>query len=229
MSEAKEDMQLLFIHGWGMNSTIWHSTIDKLPKQDCKTIDLGFVQAGENQPFEKSKPTIVIAHSLGTLWFLKNYQNGVGESELNKLNLKAFISIGGFTNFSSFTPLATLNKMKEGIRENPAAQMALFWRRAGCKNFASPENLNSEKLNEGLEWLASWNASEEASNLSCPKLILSSKADKIVPGNATVEQWQGEAGKKNNQIIWHETAPHCLQLVEPEWVAEKIIKQAQAL
>ncbi len=216
-------MQLLFIHGWGMNSTIWKSTIVALQSYECKTIDLGFVEGGANQPLDESRPTIVIAHSLGTLWFLKNYQNGVGESDLNKLNLKAFISIGGFTNFSSFTPVATLDKMKEGIRENPASQMALFWRRAGCKNFASRENLNPEKLHEGLERLSTWQAAEEAKALKCPKFILASKADKIVPASATVEQWQDE------NIIWHETAPHCLQLAEPEWVAEKIIKQAQAL
>lgn len=240
-------MQLLFIHGWGMNSTIWYSTIQTLKghavkRLDCKTIDLGFVKGGQTHTFDQTQPTIVITHSLGTSWFLKNYQTEIFE----KLNLKAFIAVNGFTNFASFTAEETLNKMKEGVLANPATQMALFWRRAGCKNFTSPENLNPEKLHEGLEWLATWDASEEAANLNCPKLILASKADKIVPANAIEEQWysavaatvasgqskehlergQPEAPQK---ITWHETAPHCLQLAEPEWVAEKIIEQVQVL
>lgn len=233
-------MQLLFIHGWGMNSTIWDSTIQALKSLDCKTIDLGFVKGGETSPFDQTQPTIVITHSLGTSWFLKNYQTEMFE----KLNLKAFIAVNGFTNFSSFTAEETLNKMKEGVLENPATQMALFWRRAGCKNFTSPENLNPEKLHEGLEWLANWDASKEAASFNCPKLILASKADKIVPASAIEEQWYSavaggqpegpleklpEAPLNNQKIIWHETAPHCLQLAEPEWVAEKIIEQVQAL
>ena len=253
-------MQLLFIHGWGMNSTIWDSTIQALKGHaekslDCKTIDLGFVKGGETSPFDQTQPTIVITHSLGTSWFLKNYQTAMFE----KLNLKAFITVNGFTNFASFTAEETLNKMKEGVLANPATQMALFWRRAGCKNFTSPENLNPEKLHEGLEWLATWDVAKEAANLNCPKLILASKSDKIVPASAIEEQWysavaggQPEAPSKSavaatvagrqpkehlergqpeapQKISWHETAPHCLQLAEPEWVAEKIIEQVQAL
>ena len=247
-------MQLLFIHGWGMNSTIWYSTIQALKGHavkslDCKTIDLGFVKGGETSPFDQTLPTIVITHSLGTSWFLKNYQTAMFE----KLNLKAFIAVNGFTNFASFTAEETLNKMKEGVLANPATQIALFWRRAGCKNFTSPENLNPEKLHEGLEWLATWDVAKEAASLNCPKLILASKADKIVPASATEEQWYSavaggqpkehlesgksegpsekspEASLNNQKITWHETAPHCLQLAEPEWIAEKIIKQVQAL
>ncbi|MBO6549140.1 MAG: hypothetical protein JJ964_05915 [Rhizobiales bacterium] len=257
-------MQLLFIHGWGMNSTIWDSTIQALKGHavkslDCKTIDLGFVKGGGTSPFDQTQPTIVITHSLGTSWFLKNYQTEMFE----KLNLKAFIAVNGFTNFASFTAEETLNKMKEGVLANPATQMALFWRRAGCKNFTSADNLNPEKLHEGLEWLATWDASEEAASLNCPKLILASKADKIVPASAIEEQWysavagggqpkapsknavaapvaggqpkaylgsgQPKAQLNNQKISWHETAPHCLQLAEPEWVAEKIIEQVQAL
>ncbi len=219
MSEAKEDMQLLFIHGWGMNSQVWDNTIAKLPEQDCKTIDLDFVKGGETHVLNRTRPTIVITHSLGTNWFLKNYNT----ETLGELNLKAFVAVSGFTNFSSFTPEETLNKMKEGVLANPAAQMALFWRRAGCKNFAPAEALNPEKLIEGLEWLSTWQTEEEAKALKCPKFILASKADKIVPASAIEEQWQGE------NIIWHHQAPHCLQLAEPEWIASKILKQVQAL
>jgi pimeloyl-ACP methyl ester carboxylesterase len=212
-------MQLVFIHGWGMNSRIWQSTIEALQSYECKTIDLGFVKGGETHVLNRTRPTIVITHSLGTTWFLKNYKT----ETLGELNLKALVAVSGFTNFSSFTPEETLKKMKEGVLANSAAQMALFWRRAGCKNFASPENLNPEKLHEGLEWLANWDAAVEAKALKCPKFILASKADKIVPASAIEGQWLGE------KIIWHHQAPHCLQLAEPEWVAENILKQAQAL
>ena len=258
MSEREEDMQLLFIHGWGMNSTIWQSTIDKLEEVPCKKIDLGFIKGGQTQELE-NKPTIVITHSLGTLYFLKS----VLGKELMSENIKALIVIAGFTDFTSFTPLKTIEKMQEGVSSNPAAQMALFWRRAGCKNFAPSEALNPENLNEGLEWLGAWNAGVEAKALNCPKLILASKTDKIVPASAIEEQWlnsavaggqskapiksavasepvsggkpegpsknTSEAPIKNTKISWHETAPHCLQLAEPDWVASEIKQFLQAL
>lgn len=217
MSE-RENQQLLFIHGWGMNSTIWQTTIEKLQGVSCKTIDLGFVKGGQTQTIE-NKPTVVITHSLGTLYFLK----AVLGKELSTENIKALIVIAGFTDFTSFTPIETIKKMQEGVRANPAAQMSLFWRRAGCKNVAPSEALNPEKLNEGLEWLATWNAAHEAKALQCPKLILASKSDKIVPASAIEEQWQSE------NIIWNETASHCLQLSEPDFCAGEIKQFLQAL
>lgn len=217
MSE-RENQQLLFIHGWGMNSTIWQTTIEKLQGVSCQTIDLGFVKGGQTHLIE-NKPTIVITHSLGTLYFLKKI---VGK-ELSTENIKALIVIAGFTDFTSFTPIEAIRKMQEGLKANPAAQMALFWRRAGCKNFAPSEALNPEKLIEGLEWLATWNTGVEAKILDCPKLILASKADKIVPASAIEEQWL------DHKVIWHETAAHCLHSSEPDWVAEKIKQFLQAL
>lgn len=214
----RDDRQMLFIHGWGMNSTIWQTTIEKLQGVSCKTIDLGFVKGGKTHSIE-NKPTIVITHSLGTLYFLK----AVLGKELSSENIKALIVIAGFTDFTSFTPIEAIRKMQEGVGSNPATQMALFWRRAGCKNFAPSEALNPENLIEGLEWLATWNAAQEAKALQCPKLILASKSDKIVPASAIEEQWQSE------NIVWNETASHCLQLSEPDFCAGEIKQCLQAL
>ena len=232
MSEGRKNMQLLYIHGWGMNSTVWQSTIDQLEGFKRQTIDLGFVKGGQTHSIE-NKPTVVITHSLGALYFLKKLLG----KELSTENIKALIVIAGFTDFTSFTPHETIKKMQEGVVSNPATQMALFWRRAGCINFAPSDALNPEPLIEGLEWLATWNAADEAKTLQCPKLILASKADKIVPASAIEEQWlnsavtsgQSEAPLKNIKINWHETAPHCLQLAEPDWVADEITQFLQAL
>lgn len=206
-------MQLIFIHGWGTNSTIWQNTINHLNDHECVTIDLGFIKGGYNQTWDSTQPTILIGHSLGALWSLKQGQ----------IKPEAFISIGGFTNFLSFTPIETIKKMQEGISSKPAAQMASFWRNAGCKNFAPASDLNKIALHEGLNCLAEWRGEEELKKLKCPKLILATKADKIVPKEATQSQWPDEA------ITWHETAPHCIQLTEAEWVASQIKQLIQDL
>lgn len=223
-------MQLIFIHGWAMNHTIWHPAIKALTTGGadycCKTIDLGFLKSKstlsnvENiscltaaSELQSDKPTIIIAHSLGVMWALRHL------TPLIKVN--GFISIAGFSNFTNFTAPDVLAKMQQGLLQNPASQLALFWRRAGCRQLANEFDLsadmNEEALLNGLSNLANWDESQAAAKLNCPALILASKADKIVPEPASLTEWPDQT------IHWHETAPHTIQLAEPEWTAHEIV------
>ena len=196
---------LIFVHGWASNSTIWAPLIEALPDHDCHTIDLGFIKGGTTTWDSLQTPAIYIGHSLGVQWLLKNTPNA-----------KALISIAGFANFTSFTDPRTLKVMQRGLSKNPTAQTANFWRQAGDARQTDPEALQADRLSEGLTWLETWDETTEKEELTCPKLILASKADKIVPPKATEQQWQGET------IHWHKTAPHMLPHIEPEWLAKQI-------
>ena len=198
---------LIFVHGWGLNSTMWNPLISELQTYDCHTIDLGFIAGGKTNWQNWSKPAIYIGHSLGSLWVLSALHD-------KPLNLKGFVSIAGFTNFSECADEKTLQLMQRGIEKKPAAQLTHFWRQAGVPG--KPEQLDQDRLQEGLNWLSSWDERKTVSGLSCPTCIMASKADKIVPSKVTQTQWQQE------QIIWHETAPHALPIVEPEWCANHL-------
>ena len=196
---------LIFVHGWASNSTIWAPVINALPDHNCHTIDLGFISGGTTNWDTLQTPAIYIGHSLGVLWLLKNAPNA-----------KAMISIAGFANFTNFTDPRTLKVMQRGLSKNPEAQISHFWRQAGYAEKTDPQALEPDRLSEGLTWLETWDATAEKSGLTCPKFILASKADKIVPPEATEEQWPGK------RIHWHDTAPHMLPLNAPEWTATKI-------
>lgn len=207
---------LVFIHGWGMNSTIWHDVIRGLKDYECRTIDLGFIRGGETNWHDLHKPAIYIGHSLGCLWALKQPD----------IKPAAFISVSGFTCFNSFTPQTAIEIMQAGLSQKPVPQMKAFWKRAGYNFTDQTENeeqltndaeaLNVPALDQGLIWLKEWDAKPELKNLNCPVGVIASKKDRIVPENATADQWRG------HEIIWHQTASHTLPQQQPAWLAFQI-------
>ncbi len=200
---------LVFVHGWGLNSTMWDPMISALATHDCHTIDLGFIAGGKTNWQEWSEPAIYIGHSLGSLWVLKFLQE-------KPLNLTGFVAIAGFSDFTQCADQKTLQLMQRGIEKKPVAQLSHFWRQAGVPGKPEADKLNQSRLLEGLNWLAKWQLSSNGPNLTCSKCILASKKDKIVPSQVTETQWQPD------QIIWHETAPHTLPMIEPHWCAKNL-------
>lgn len=205
--------KLVFVHGWGFNSHFWQPLISELAEHDCKTIDLGFIKGGETSWSNTNHPAIYVGHSLGVLWLLEQWKNSQETPAPH-----ALISIAGFTNFSKFTNNKTLKLMHQGLAKNPAIQLNHFWRTAGEKTKCTPRAINQQQLDKGLSWLQNWNGTAKAAELTCPKLILATKADKIVPAPATQQQWPGQ------EIIWHQTASHIMPATDPTWTAKQIIQ-----
>lgn len=203
---------LVFIHGWGMNSQSWQPLIAELPDYNHHTIDLGFIAGGKTTWQDTSRPAIYIGHSLGIMWLLKQWR----ESK-DTPSPTALISIAGFACFNSFTDPRQIALMQRGLSRNPDAQMAHFRRSAGCIEDAEGADLNTKNLGEGLSWLAEWDERETLETIATPTLALASKLDKIVPEAATRSQWE------EGNTIWHETAPHCLHQTAPSWCAAEII------
>ena len=68
----------IFIHGWGFDKLIWQNITNLIIKENfCSSvfcIDLNFFSKGKGEIFKSrtTKKTIVITHSYGLHWFLKN-------------------------------------------------------------------------------------------------------------------------------------------------------------
>ncbi len=204
---------LVFVHGWSLNSTMWDPVISLMDGYECRTIDLGFIDGGKTTWEDLSAPAVYIGHSFGLLWLLKQWQ-GLEERSMPT----ALVSIAGFSNFRKFADHRALTRMQLGLKKNPVAQINHFWRQAGVEGKAEASSLNEDVLARGLDWLACWDGSALVPDLTCPKLILASRTDKIVPVSAMEDQWGQE------DIVWHESAPHMIPTSEAAWTADELKK-----
>jgi len=202
---------LVFVHGWGLNSTMWDQVISLMDGYECETIDLGFIEGGKTTWEDLSAPAVYVGHSFGLLWLLEQWQ-GLEE----EVAPKAMVSIAGFSSFRQFADHRSLTRMQMGVIKNPAAQVNHFWRQIGMKGKVEADCINQDALANGLDWLACWDGSALVPKLACPKLILASRTDKIVPTSAMEDQWASE------QIIWHESAPHMIPTSEAVWVTHEL-------
>lgn len=213
-------MQILLVHGWGFDRKIWQPLMNAMPEYSYETIDLGFIEGtGKGRSHEKHcanintktslNPDIVIGHSLGVLWLLKNYKKAI----------KGFISINGFDCFYQHVRKTHINAMKKGLNKTSWNVMQKFWAECGAQPYCTQEKLHINRLKEGLEWLGTMDASEEHAKLSCPVLSLASRYDGIVPEAMTKKIWEN---RPKTRIKWKETQSHLLPLDETDWCAQQI-------
>ena len=203
---------LVFIHGWGFNSSVWRETAARLPDRTLSFIDLGFMGKPAVTRLEVPDNAIIVAHSLGVLWALKNLSKQPA----------AFVSICGFDRFSPPVSSSALELMKRGLTRNPMAQMTHFWRSCGIDAFADEQQLDQSALTEGLDWLKNWDCRTERQSLSCPVHVLAVREDEIVPEQMSCDIW----GDSN--IHWAQSGGHALPLTRADWCADQIRQFAQS-
>ena len=192
----------VFVHGWGMAPDFWDGLIDCLPGIKTSRIDLGFIESSAS--LEKiSDPAVYITHSLGTMWALKNHH----------ADMKALVSINGFSYFQNFTDERVLRAMKTRLKRDPKAQMEEFWKSYGLP---SSQNLNISTLQKGLEWLTSWDARKELEALTCPVLSLAGQNDPLLPLPLMKEEWE------DFDLHICEDGNHALPLNNPQWCTDHI-------
>lgn len=135
-------------------------------------IDEAFSLDTENQ-------CVITAHSMGTLFALK----AAAESK----NVKALILFSPFAKFTSTEnyeaqDIEAVETMKKHLASNPEALLKSFWRRmAKPENFTieMPEFINTGKLAEGLDILASVDVRNLLPKIEAPTLILQGSSDMI--------------------------------------------------
>ncbi len=190
-------MRIVFVHGWGLAPDFWEPLVAHFPDADITYVDLGFHGTPDlNTPDDKA---LYIAHSLGTLWALEHCAD----------KMSALVAINGFTCFSDFTDPRILQAMQKGLARNPEAQMQQFFKAADLK--ASTDNLDTVRLQEGLNWLIHKDMHHA---LTMPHLALLGAQDPIAPSKALQEQWDTIKTCKNGG--------HALPQTHPEWCTNTI-------
>ena len=195
--------QFVFVHGWGMAPDFWDDLIDHFPSINAHKIDLGFTDGQQELLNDIPSPSIYVTHSLGTMWALKKCH----------ADMKVLIAINGFSCFKNFTTDRTLRAMKARLAKTPEAQMNDFWEMC---NLPSSKELNVERLQEGLEWLSSWDMSSELKALHCPVLSLAGGDDPILPMDQMEKEWAG----LNMHV--QEKGAHALPLTDTQWCVDHI-------
>jgi pimeloyl-[acyl-carrier protein] methyl ester esterase len=205
-------MRLVLVHGWGFHAGIFADFIGHLEDAEVTLVDLGFVAGGPKGASAWPEDAIAVGHSLGLLWLL---ERGGGR-------FRALVSVQGFDCFCCHVAPSRLAALKRGLERDQGGTLQAFWRSCGASGFALPEALNVGRLDEGLDWLMTWDARKAKEDLSCPMLALASRDDVIVPPSMSEAIW-GE------NIVWSPDGGHVLPLKHPRWCARHVLEFAHAL
>lgn len=191
--------KVIFVHGWGYDTSVWDPIIQNLNNVDVRCIELGFLGDEPQTDFD-AKDALIIGHSLGVMWALKHI----------KQTPKAFISINGFDCFYKFTPAEIFKDIAECLDKDPVNYMKEFWAGNGVKP-SKVQNLNVVRIKEGLSWLMYCDENKALKELSCPVSALASMGDKIVPARASKKIWG------THKLLWSKEGDHMLPISNPEF------------
>jgi pimeloyl-[acyl-carrier protein] methyl ester esterase len=199
---------LLFVHGWGFDSTVWDEVIRRLDGMDCAAVDLGF--RGERRLPEIQGP-LVVGHSMGFAWALAHLPGPwAGAVAVN-----AFPRFTRADDFPDGVPPHRLQRMQAQFAETPAEVTATFLARCGV---AEPDvaGLRPGPLAEGLAWLAECDQRAALATLACPLLALAGDADPLVTPAMS------RAGFAGRPLDFLPDGGHLLPVTHPEWLAARI-------
>ncbi len=141
----------IFIHGWGFDKLIWQNITNLIIKENfCSSvfcIDLNFFSKGKGEIFKSrtTKKTIVITHSYGLHWFLKN-----------KIECEGLINLFGSPDFTAYQveskkKKTLLKKMIKNFKNNPEKVLQDFYSKCNLK--FNKSSINFENLLNSLNYL----------------------------------------------------------------------------
>jgi pimeloyl-[acyl-carrier protein] methyl ester esterase len=192
-------MKLLFLHGWGLDASLWDSVREALPEFETVAWDRGYF--GPPMTEKTTGPFIAIGHSLGALLLADN-PDAVG-----------LVVINGFDRFTGEGAVAPriVDRMRKRFTQAPAEVLADFCARIGAP--PAPEGIDSERLSADLDRLA------EADARDAPRprtLVLHGEADPLLPAAMRETVF---AGAPRETVA---DGGHLLPLTHPAWVADHI-------
>ncbi|NVJ93641.1 MAG: hypothetical protein HWE34_18390 [Methylocystaceae bacterium] len=199
---------LVFVHGWGFDASIWKDVCVHLPYENVHFIDLGFFgQASTDMP----QNAIYVTHSMGLAWTLQHAKT-----------IEGLISINGFTRFCACEDWVNgvaermLTRMCRQFEKNPKAVWEEFMKNSGMCDPLLKENADTVALLKGLEDLKSWDVRQAYQALDIPKMALSSQNDLIVPEKLSKDSFE-------DNVIWYKEGTHLLPLNASQSVAQHIL------
>ncbi len=200
---------VVFVHGWGFDSSIWKDICTHLPYENIHFVDLGFFGRAS---IDVPQNAIYVTHSMGLAWALQHAKA-----------IEGLISINGFTRFcacedwSNGVPERMLTRMCRQFKKNPKAVWEEFMKNSGMRDPHLNGNADKVALLKGLEDLKSWDVRQAYQALDIPKMVLSSQNDLIVPEKLSKDSFEGN-------VIWYKEGTHLLPLSAPQSVAQHILE-----
>ncbi|MGB8275008.1 MAG: alpha/beta hydrolase [Alphaproteobacteria bacterium] len=213
---------LALVHGWGSDDQVWEPLRTLLPDMEIETFDLGFFGRPRRPEMASRERVIAVGHSLGFLWLLHERPWG----------WRALISIGGFSRFTRAPDFPEgvedriLSRMTARLREDPARVVEEFRERCGCPGHGLPPHLDTERLGQGLGWLAEWDERDALAAERCPVLALFAYDDAVVPPMLSERVF---ASRRSTVVGRSDHGGHALPVTRPEWCAERIRWFAETL
>lgn len=200
---------LVFVHGWGFDSSFWQPVAERLPEFARVFVDFGF---RANPPHHPKVPgAIVVGHSMGFAWALAN----LPRPWAGAVAVNAFPRFTRSPDFVSGVAPRMVERMVSRFAEDPAAVTADFLRRAGIDQ-PEVDDIRPAALGEALEWLATCDQRAAMRELDCPVLALAGTRDSIVAETMSREAFA------EIPLVLAEGADHLLPQSHPDWVASQI-------
>lgn len=169
-------MKFIYWHGWGYDSTFFSpltTILSDLSEFNAIHVNEGYFGT-PHIPLDINSPeqTIGIGHSQGFSRLIKTYPN-----------LKAYISLNGFTqfmqspDFPAGTPKSVLGAMIQQFQRHPQTVLETFYRKTGYVQKEWQFNRDDELLRQNLTALRSLKAKLP----NAPILAIVSEQDLIAP------------------------------------------------
>lgn len=194
---------VVFVHGWGFHPGVWAPVAERLAGVTPHYVDLGFISGFQGQTITQvPEDAVLVGHSLGVMWLLRHLP----------ARPRGVISISGFDCFFRYTDVRDVKAMQRNLKRNPLAQMQGFWQACGVPDFCESADINVDALEQGLEWLRTW----QAHLPTCPTLALASRDDLIVPASMSAVVWA------EHDLRWCDAGGHVLSRTKPDWCAQHI-------
>lgn len=192
-------MRLVFLHGWGLDASLWDAVCAALPEFETTAMDRGYF--GPPMTDLPPEPFLAVGHSLGAL-MIAEFPDAIGH-----------IAVNGFDRFvgDDAIPKRVMDRMEKRFSESYAEILAEFRERIGAG--AAPDAPNYARLAYELHFLAT----ADARDVKRPRtLVLHGGADPLLP------EAMREAVFPGAQRETLAEAGHLLPRTHPQWVADRI-------
>jgi len=198
---------LVFVHGWGFDASFWDGVRWELNDIESQCVDIGYFSFERlNLPAE----AVYVTHSMGLAWCLQQ-----------ETTIKGLVVCNGFTKFCASDDWQNgvaermLSRMIRQFERAPEKVWVEFMKNCGTSSPEYPAMGDVDLMKRGLMALQSWDVRDDYKACDCPKLVLASQKDEIVPENLTTASF-------TEDVIWYKEGNHLLPLFETQSVAQHI-------
>ncbi len=208
---------LLFLHGWGYDSTLWRKMTPILEGHPFAFAERGyFGGVGDAMP---DGPVLAVAQSFGAMRLLADPPGAC----------LGLIAINGFDRFAAApevagVPVRVLDRMLARFDTDPAATLADFRQRCGDSD--APGAIVGDALGTDLHALRDDDRRAEAAAFAAPILSIQGGSDPIMLA-AMRDAVFGGAGRVERRTV--PEGGHLLPLTHPEFCALSVLSLAERL